>query len=152
MISRFSERVAIDNEDAIAFGVHLGGAVGTREAVLRIEPTGLTEIAVEGAGAPGGGRYAGFGPWPTVGPHGITAFIAAVDGGSGPLAAFAGPAGDIRQVATAGERLPQGEAIGRFALNSVAVAGPGGTLTFTATVQDKEERGAIYCHCPTPAR
>jgi hypothetical protein len=79
-------------------------------------------------GCTGAGRYAGFGPWPTAGPRGITAFIAAVDGGSGPLAAFAGPAGDIRQVATAGERLPLGAAIGRFALNSVAVAGPGGTL------------------------
>ena len=95
MVLRFSERVAIDDEDAIAFGAYLGGDGGAREAVLRTGPEGLTEIAVEGAAAPGGGRYAGFGPWPTVGPGGVTAFIAALDGGPGPLAAFAGLAGDI---------------------------------------------------------
>ena len=111
----------------------------TREAVLRAGAEGLAEIAVEGAPAPGGGRYAGFGPWPTVAPGGVTAFIAALDGGPGPLAAFAGTAGDIRRVATMGETLPQGGTIGRFALNAVAVAGPGGALTF-ATVAQAEGR------------
>jgi hypothetical protein len=77
MILRFSERVAIDDEDGIAFGAYLGKDGVTREAVLRTGPEGLTEIAVEGAPAPGGGRYAGFGPWPTAGPGGVTAFIAA---------------------------------------------------------------------------
>ena len=93
MVLRFSERVAIDDEDVIAFGAYLGEDGGTREAVLRTGPEGLAEIAVEGAPAPGGGRYAGFGPWPTVGPDGVTAFIAALDGGPGPLAAFAGARG-----------------------------------------------------------
>ncbi|HEY2618125.1 MAG TPA: choice-of-anchor tandem repeat NxxGxxAF-containing protein, partial [Acetobacteraceae bacterium] len=133
MILRFSERVAIDDADGIAFGTYLGKDGITREAVLRTGPEGLDEIAVEGAPAPGGGRYAGFGPWPTVGPGGVTAFIAALDSGPGPLAAFAGAAGNISRVASMGERLPQGELIGRFALNAVAVAGPGGALTF-ATV------------------
>src|SRR5439155_15531129 len=67
MILRFSERLAIDDEGTIAFGAYLGGDGSTREAVLRSGPEGLTEIAVEGAPAPGGGRYAGFSPWPTVG-------------------------------------------------------------------------------------
>jgi hypothetical protein len=150
MIQRFSERVAIDDEDGIAFGAYLGEDGVTREAVLRTGPEGLAEIAVEGAPAPGGGRYAGFGPWPTVGPGGVTAFIAALDGGSGPLAAFAGSAGEIRRVATMGETLPQGEVIGRFALNAVAVAGPGGALTFAAEAE--AERNAIYCRCPGPPR
>src|SRR5271169_4646603 len=152
MILRFSERVAIDNEDAIAFGAYLGKDGVTREAVLRTAPEGLDEIAVEGAPAPGGGRYAGFGPWPTMGPGGVTAFIAALEGGPGPLAAFAGAAGDIMPVATMGETLPQGELIGRFALNSVAVAGPGGALTFATVAQAEGERNAIYCRCPEPAR
>jgi len=95
---------------------------------------------------------AGFGPWPTVGPSGVTAFIAALDGGHGPLAAFAGEAGDIMRVATMGETLPQGERIGRFALNAVAVAGPGGALTFSTVAQEEGERNAIYCRCPGPAR
>ena len=152
MVLRFSERVAIDDEDAIAFGAYLGGDGGAREAVLRTGPEGLTEIAVEGAAAPGGGRYAGFGPWPTVGPGGVTAFIAALDGGPGPLAAFAGLAGDIRRVATMGETLPEGGRIGRFALNTVAAAGPGGALTFATTAQEEGERNAIYCRCPVVAR
>ena len=81
MILRFSERVAIDEAGEIAFGAHLGENGATREAVLRTGTEGLAEIAVEGAQAPGGGRYAGFGPWPTIGPGGVTAFIAALDGG-----------------------------------------------------------------------
>src|SRR5437868_13524585 len=152
MILRFSERVAIDDESAIAFGAYLGEGGSTREAVLRTGPEGLAEIAVEGALAPGGGHYAGFGPWPTVGLGGVTAFIAALDGGPGPLAAFAGAAGDIRRVATMGEMLPQGELIGRFALNAVAVAGPGGALTFATVAQREGDSNAIYCHCPGPAR
>jgi hypothetical protein len=152
MILRFSERVAIDDEDGIAFGAYLGEKGITREAVLRIGPEGLAEVAVERALAPGGGRYAGFGPWPTVGPDGVMAFIAALDGGPGPLAAFAGRAGDITRVATMGETLPQGELIGRFALNAVAVAGPRGAVTFATVAQEKGERNAIYCRCPEPAR
>jgi hypothetical protein len=152
MILRFSERVAIDDEDGIAFGAHFGEDGVTREAVLRIGPEGLAEVAVEGAPAPGGGRYAGFGPWPTVGPEGMTAFIAALDGGPGPLAAFAGAAGDIRRIATMGETLPQGELLGRFALNAVAVAGPGGALTFATVAQGEGDGNAIYCRSPGPAR
>ena len=152
MILRFSERVAIDDEDGIAFGAYLGETGSAREAVLRTGPEGLAEIAVEGAPAPGGGRYAGFGPWPTVGPSGVTAFIAALDGAPGPLAAFAGRAGDIMRVATMGETLPQGERIGRFALNAVAMAGPGGALTFATVAQEEGEHNAIYCRCPEPAR
>jgi len=152
VIMRFSERVGIDDEDGIAFGTYLGEGGIAREAVLRIGPAGLTEIAVEGAPAPGGGRYAGFGPWPTVGPGGVTAFIAALDGRSGPLAAFAGATGNIKRVATVGETLPQGELIGRFALSAIAAAGPGGALTFATVAQAEGERNAIYCRCPEPAR
>jgi hypothetical protein len=82
----------------------------------------------------------------------VTAFIAAVDGGPGPLAAFAGIAAEMGRIATMGETLPQGELIGRFALNAVAVAGPGGALTFATVAQEKGEPNAIYCRCPDPAR
>jgi hypothetical protein len=152
MILRFSERVAIDDEDGIAFGAYLGEDGGAREAVLRTGPEGLAAIAVVGTPAPGGGRYAGFGPWPTVGPGGVTAFIAALDGGPGPLAAFAGPAGDIRRVATMGETLPQGTRIGRFALHAVAVAGPGDAVTFATVAHEEGERNTIYCRCPPTQR
>jgi hypothetical protein len=152
MILRFSERVAIDDDDGIAFGTYVGTEEKAREAVLRKDAGGLSEIALEGAPAPGGGRYAGFGPWPTAGPGGVTAFVAALDDGPGPLAAFAGPAGNIRRVATAGEHVLPGEAIGRFAPNAVATAGPGGALTFATVAQKQGERTAIYCRCPRPLR
>jgi hypothetical protein len=148
MILRFSERVAIDEAGEIAFGAHLGKNGATREAVLRTGMEGLTEVAVDGAPAPGGGRYAGFGPWPTVGPGAVTAFIAALDAGPGPLAAFAGALGDVQRVAIMGETLPQGGTVGRFALNTVAVAGPDGALTFATVAQEKGEHNAIYCRCP----
>src|SRR5215831_16691467 len=150
MILRFSERVAIDEAGEIAFGAHLGQNGATREAVLRTGTEGLAEIAVEGAPAPGGGRYAGFGPWPTTEPGGMIAFIAALDGAPGSLAAFAGKADNIRRVATAGEELPQGGTIGRFALNTVAAAGAGGAVTFATVAQENGERNAIYCRCPEP--
>lgn len=150
MILRFAERVAIDDDDAIAFGAYIGGNGASREAVLRTVPDGLLAIAVEGDTAPGGGRYSGFGPWPTIGPSGITAFIAGLDGGPGPLAAFAGPADDILRVAFMGETLPSGVQIGRFALNGVALAGPGGSLTFATMAQEETEHNAIYCRCAVP--
>src|SRR4029077_11845643 len=46
MILRFSERIAIDDEDGVAFGTYLGKDGVTREAVLRAGPEGLAEIAV----------------------------------------------------------------------------------------------------------
>ena len=150
MILRFSERIALDNEDGIAFGAYIDKDGTTSEAVLQTGPEGPAEIAVEGAPAPGGGRYAGFGPWPTAAPGGVTAFIAALNGGPGPLAAFAGTRGDIGRVVTMGETLPQGQSIGRFALNAVAVAGPGGAVTFATMAQGEGDRNAIYCRCPWP--
>ncbi|MBV9250816.1 MAG: hypothetical protein JO227_16390 [Acetobacteraceae bacterium] len=150
MILRFSERVAVDDEDEIAFGAYLGANGETYEAVLRAGPGGLTEVAREGTAAPGGGQYEGFGPWPTAGPGGLTAFIAALAGGPGPLAAFAGRGAEIQRIAIIGEILPGGGRIGRFALNAVAVAGPNGAVTFATSAQQDGELSAIYCRCPAP--
>jgi hypothetical protein len=144
MILRFSERLALDEEDGIAFGAYVGGGGIAREAVLRIGPDGLVALAIEGETAPGGGRYAGFGPWPTAGPAGMTAFVAALDSGPGPLAVFAGSVGHMERVATMGETLPSGERLGRFPLNAVAVAGPDGALTFATVAEEEGERNTIY--------
>jgi hypothetical protein len=152
MILRFSERVAIDDQDAIGFGAYVGTEGRSREAILRSGPDGLAEIAVEGAPAAGGGRFAGFGPWPTAGPGGVTAFVAALDNGPAELAAFAGPVGAITRIAAVGERVAPEETIGRFALNAVATAGPGGAVTFATLASREGERTAIYCRCPGPER
>lgn len=150
MITRFSERLAIDDADGIGFGAYLGTEAGAREAILHTGPDGMTEIAIEGGLADGGGRYAGFGPWPTIAVDGTLAFIAALDGGPGPLAVFSGSPGNIGRAATMGEMLPQGRHLGRFALNAVAAVGPGGMLTFATAGQGEDERAALYCRCSLP--
>ena len=152
MLQRFAERAAIDDAGAIAFGAFLGSVGGAREAVVRLEPEGLRAIAVAGEPAPGGGRYAGFGPWPTVAPGGVTAFIAALDGGPGALAAFAGPPGAVRRVAGIGETVAPGATVGPFAQNAVATAGPGGTLTFATIAGKPGEPNAIWCRCSVGAK
>ena len=93
----------------------------------------------------------GSAPWPTVAPGGVTAFIAALDGGPGPVGAFAGAAGAIKRVAVAGETLPYGGSIGRPAMTAVAAAGPGGAVTFVTMAQKEGEGNAIWCRCPGPA-
>ena len=80
------------------------------------------------------------------------AFIAALDGAPGPLAAFAGPAGELRRVAMVGEMLPQGGRIGRFPLNAIASIAAHGALTFLTVAAEQDERTAIYCRCPQPSR
>jgi hypothetical protein len=143
MIARFSDHVAIDEQDGIAFGAFLATNAGSREAILRVGPDAISVIAVEGDGAPGGGRYAAFGPWPTAASDGTIAFIAALEGGAGPLAAFAGP-GELRRIVTIGDRLRDGTRIGRFAVNGVAGAGPGGVVTVVTTASEEGDPAAIY--------
>ena len=152
MVLRFSERVTIDETDGIAFGAYLSGDSGPREAVLRTGAAGLSEIAVEGWAAPGGGRYARFGPWPTIAPGGVIAFIASLDGAPRQLAAFAGTIRELWPIASMGERLPGGGQIGRFVLNAIATVGPGGALTFATMAGEDGGYNAIYCRCPPAAR
>jgi hypothetical protein len=58
---------------------------------------------------------------------------------AGSARSVAGRAGDIMRVATMGETLPQGERIGRFALNAVVA-------------REEGEHNAIYCRRSVPAR
>jgi hypothetical protein len=151
VILRFSEHVALDEGDGVAFGAYIGGNGVQREAVLKIEPEGIKVIAAEGGTTPEGGRYAGFGPWPTTSSNGVVGFIAALEGAAGPLAAFVANGDAVRRIAAMGETLPNGERIGRFGLNAVAAVGLNGRLTFATTTREEAERSAIYCHCSTTA-
>ena len=90
MILRFSERLAIDDDDNIAFGAHLGTGTQRSEAFLRVNTSGVTAIAAVGDPAPGGGKIAGFGEWPSAGPAGRVAFVAAIDDGPGPIESLPG--------------------------------------------------------------
>jgi hypothetical protein len=147
MLVRFSERAAIDDEDNVAFVAHLGSGTAS-EALLLANASGLTQVAVVGEAAPGGGRFSAFGPWPNFGPTASIAFVAAVDDGPGPLGIFVGNPGAIRRVAMVGERLANGGALPAFALNSVTSAGSNGGLTFATMTNPEGGRNGIYYYGP----
>ena len=147
MLVRFSERAAIDDEDNVAFVAHLGSNAAS-EALLVANASGLTQLAVTGEAAPGGGRFSAFGPWPNFGPGGAVAFVAAVDEGPGPLAIYFGNPGAIRRVVMVGDRLPNGGTLPAFALNSVTSAGANGGLTFATMANPEEGQNGIYYYGP----
>jgi hypothetical protein len=151
MILRFSERLAIDDEDSVAFGAHLSSGANRSEALLRVNSSGVTTIAAVGDPAPGGGKFVGFGEWPSVGPVGRVVFVAAVDNGAGPLGIFAWQAGILSRMVLAGEKLPDGSVLPPFALNPVTSAGANGGVSF-ATMGDAEAGGGsrIYYFGPPP--
>src|SRR6202790_5478561 len=107
MLVRFSERAAIDDEDNVAFVAHLGSNTAS-EALLVANASGLTQLAVTGEPAPGGGRFSAFGPWPNFGRNATITFVAAVDDGPGPLGIYIGSPGAIRRVAMVGDQLANG--------------------------------------------
>jgi hypothetical protein len=152
MMVRFSERVAIDDEDDIAFGAQLGIGHDSTEAVMKVNTSRLTMIARAGDAAPGGGRFSGFGPWPSAGPAGRVVFVAAIDDGPGPIGIYAWQAATLSHIVTAGQKLPDGGTLPPFAINSVTSAGANGAVTF-ATMGDAEAGGGsrIYYFGP-PAR
>ena len=151
MIVRFSERVAIDDDDDIAFGAHLGVGRAGAEAVMKVNTSGLALLATTGDPAPGGGRFSGFGPWPSAGAAGRVAFLAAIDDGPAPLGIFTWQAGTLSLVVAAGQKLPGGGTLPPFAINSVAAAGRNGAVTF-ATMGDSDTGAGsrIYYFGPPP--
>src|SRR6266481_6264398 len=83
-----------ENEHSVACVAHFGSG-NACEAVLGAIASGLTQLAVTGEAAPGGGRFSAFGPWPNFGRNATIAFVAAVDDGPGPLGIYIGSAGAI---------------------------------------------------------
>jgi hypothetical protein len=147
MLVRFSERVAIDDQDNVAFVAHLGSG-GSSEAVLVANASGLTQLAIVGENAPGGGRFAAFGPWPNFGSDATVAFVAAVDDGPGTLGIYLGNPGAIHRVTMVGDRLANGGAVPAFALNSVTSVGSRGGLTFATMANPESGQNGIYYYGP----
>jgi hypothetical protein len=147
MLVRFSERAAIDDEDNVAFVAHLGSNAAS-EALLVANASGLTQLAVTGEPAPGGGRFSAFGPWPNFGRNATITFVAAVDDGPGPLGIYSGNPGSIRRVAMVGDRLSDGGVLPALALNSVTSAGSNGGLTFATMTNPEEGQNGIYYYGP----
>jgi len=147
MLVRFSERAAIDDEDNVAFVAHLGSGTSS-EAVLVANASGLTQLAIVGESAPGGGRFAAFGPWPNFGSSASVAFVAAIDDGPGTLGIYVGTRGALRRVTMVGDRLANGGAVPAFALNSVTSVGSRGGLTFATMANPESGQNGIYYYGP----
>jgi hypothetical protein len=147
MLVRFSERAAIDDQDNVAFVAHLGSGTSS-EAVLVANASGLTQLAIVGESAPGGGRFSAFGPWPNFGPDASVAFVAGIDDGPGTLGVYVGTHGAIRRVTMVGDRLANGGAVPAFALNSVASVGSRGGLTFATMANPESGQNGIYYYGP----
>jgi hypothetical protein len=147
MLVRFSERVAIDDQDNVAFVAHLGSGTSS-EAVLVANASGMTQLAIVGESAPGGGRFAAFGPWPNFGPNASVAFVAGVDDGPGTLGIYVGTRGALRRVTMVGDRLANGGAVPAFALNSVTSVGSRGGLTFATMANPESGQNGIYYYGP----
>lgn len=149
MLVRLSERVAINDEDNVALGAQVRSGDVTKEAVLLVTPSGLVDVAAVGDSAPGGGTFAAFGPWPSLGPGDMVAFVAGIDGGPGPLGLYAGrPPGDLRRIAMVGDRLAGGKVLPGFAINPVASAGSNGGLTFATMAEPGAGDNGIYYFGP----
>ena len=147
MLVRFSERVAIDDQDNIAFVAHLGSGASS-EAVVVANAAGVTQLAIVGENAPGGGRFAAFGPWPNFGPDASVAFVAGIDDGPGNLGIYVGTRGAIRRITMVGDRLTNGGAVPAFALNSVTSVGSRGGLTFATMANPDTGQNGIYYYGP----
>jgi hypothetical protein len=150
MLTRFSERIGLSDTDTIAFGAHLG--TGTRaEGVFTANPvTGIAQVAVVGDEAPGGGRFAGFGPWPTISADGVLAFIAGLDDGPGPVGLYVTGESGPSRIAMIGERLPDNRTLATFALNPVAMIGTNGAVTFATMGDGDSSPSGIYYFGPPP--
>jgi hypothetical protein len=153
MLVRFSERIALDDDDNIAFGAHVGaGASANSEALfLWNAVSGLAQVAAIGDSAPGGGRYSAFGAWPSLGPRAAVTFVAGIDDGPGPVGLYAWRAGDSRRLAMTGDRLSDQTRLPAFALNLVASAGPNGGVTFATMSAAESGQTAIYYFGPPPS-
>jgi hypothetical protein len=151
MLVRFSERVAINDDDHVALAAQVRRGDSTKEAVLLITPSGVVDIATTGDSAPGGGTFSGFGPWPSLGPDGMVTFVAAIDDGPGPIGLYIHRTNGLRRIAMVGDRLANGKVLPSFAVNPVASAGPSGGLTFATMAEPGASENGIYYFGPAAA-
>lgn len=129
MIARFGERVALNDAGQVAFhGVINNDA--SPAGIFVVSGSGARLVAHIGETAPGGGRFANFGPWPALSPDGEIAFVASLDGGATPLALFLADGTGLQRVAAAGDPSPVGR-IASFGLYPTASISRRHTIAFT---------------------
>ena len=144
MLTRFSERIALSDTDNVAFAAHLGTGTRAEGIFVANSISGITQVAIVGDEAPGGGRFAGFGPWPTISSDGAVAFIAGLDDAPGPLGLYVAGENGLSRIAMIGDSLPDGRTLATFALNPVAMVGANGAVTFSTMGDGVSQPAGIY--------
>jgi hypothetical protein len=141
IFAKFSERVGLNDQGAIAFHGMLKFAP-VEAAIFSVQDGRVRAISRLGDPAPGGGTIVHFGLWPAVGPDGAVVFAASLDGASAPVAILRADGAGLAQVVAVGGALPGGDRIATLTLYPVASVGPRGHVTFavapTSTGQGPE--------------
>ncbi len=129
--ARFSDRVSLNDASQVAFHalVQNGPSPG---GIFLTAGDAPTLVAAVGAEAPGGGRFANFGPWPAVAVDGRVAFVAALDRGGPPVGVFVSAAAGTHRVVAAGQSSPAG-VLASFGLYPSVSISPTHAVAFTAS-------------------
>ncbi len=131
IFTKFSERIALNADGAVAFTALLKGArVG--QVVVLIEGGHARKVAALDEEAPGGGTFSHFGAWPSLSGAGAVGFTASVDHGPAGVAAFVIASGRATRVAALGDALPGGGRLASFGLYPVISLSGGGAVTFAS--------------------
>jgi hypothetical protein len=129
VFARFGERLGLNDAGQIAFHGITNGATSPA-GIFVTSGAGVTAVAAVGGARPGGGRFASFGPWPSLAGDGRVGFVGALEGGEVPVAVFLwGPSG-IEQVVAVGGPSAAGP-IGSFGLYPVVSMNDRGALAFS---------------------
>jgi hypothetical protein len=152
IFAKFSERVAVNNEGAIAFNSILKSAP-VPGAFFVVQTGHPQKIAALGDAAPDGGTFSHFGFWPALSAAGTVAFTASVDHGPSPLAIFVGDTTGILKVVGVGDPLPGVGNLASFGLYPVVAISSTGGITFaTALTSTGEGSEGIFFVEPAPIR
>lgn len=141
---QFSERIAMDDEGRVAVFAMLREAA-SESALVLVDSRGPRLLASLGAGAPGGGTFVSFGPWPSISPAGAVAFVAGVDNGPSGSSIFLSDAQGLRRVVGQGDRLGAREVYAALPLYPVVSVNSRGAVTFaTLATEGKGQTGIAY--------
>ena len=147
---KFSERMAINDAGLVAFHAVLRhGPVAA--AVFVVDNDAVRKVSATGDGAPGGGTFSHFGPWPALDAAGTVGFVASVDAGPSPVGAFLAGSAGLSKIAAIGDPLPGGGTLATFTLYPVITLSPSGSLTFAAA-PTATGQGAEGIYLATPSR
>jgi hypothetical protein len=143
MITKLSERVALDEQGRVAFSAVVRG--GKVPLMLLRAGTGAPEALVSvGESAPDGGQFSFFSLWPAVDAGEGIAFVASVDGSSGPIAVFIMRGGSGQRVVAVGDTLADGNRVVSLGLYPAVAASPNGRLTFATMSSAEGGVDAVY--------